>query len=263
MKKKLFLIFLLNFFIEEIYSQSNEVKKESTEFIKDGFLKGLRKASAGDIDSNQKLKLDGVSIPIYTLEGKRVQGMEMAQMLMSGEYAPDIYVDENKETKAFVLRKATEEDKKRLAERRQSIKTSSERVGKSAKPFSVKDLKGNSYSLEELKGKIVIINFWFIGCKPCIMEMPELNKLVKKYAGKDVVFLGFALDEEAQLNTFLKKKEFLYNIIPNSENIIKEYGINSFPTHFIIDKASKIVHSTNGLSQNTVTDLDKKIESLL
>ena len=139
----------------------------------------------------------------------------------------------------------------------------SELIGKDAFPFSVTDISGNNYTLEKLKGKVIVINFWFVECKPCVMEMPDLNKLVDKYKGKDVVFLGFANNDKSKIESFLKTKTFKYNIIANSKEIADLYKTTLFPTHIIIDSNSIISHTINGLYPSSVVDLDKQIELLV
>lgn len=57
--------------------------------------------------------------------------------------------------------------------------------------FEAKTLAGKILSRKSLKGKIVVMNFWFIGCKPCVAELPALNKLVQHYKAKDIVFIAF------------------------------------------------------------------------
>ncbi len=52
----------------------------------------------------------------------------------------------------------------------------------------------------------MVLNFWFIGCAPCRVEMPGLNQLVSEFKGKDVVFIAFATDAAEDLQTFLKEK---------------------------------------------------------
>jgi len=51
-----------------------------------------------------------------------------------------------------------------------------------------------TYSLSSLKGKIFVINFWFLECKPCVIEIPELNKIVEKHKSEEVLFLAFAMN---------------------------------------------------------------------
>ena len=182
--------------------------------------------------------------------------------MSKGDYIPQPYIDSEKEVKAFVLRKATEKEKSEMFQMTQDMEGSNDMLGKSAFPFTVSDIAGKSYSLENLKGKTVVINFWFVECKPCVMEMPELNQLVEKYKNKEVVFLGFAINDKAGIEKFLKTKTFNYNIIPNSEAVIGQYKVQSFPTHLVIDKNSVIAYRTSGLGPNTMADLDKMIETL-
>jgi thiol-disulfide isomerase/thioredoxin len=64
-------------------------------------------------------------------------------------------------------------------------------VGCEAPEFDVVAVDGKRLKLSALKGKVVVLNFWFIGCAPCIAELPALNKLVDEYKGEDVVFIAF------------------------------------------------------------------------
>ena len=106
-------------------------------------------------------------------------------------------------------------------------------------PFDVTSLDGKHWSLQELKGKTVALNFWFVGCLPCRQEIPVLNQLVEQY--KDVVFLGFALDGEDQLRDFLKKFPFRYQIVPNSQKISDGFRVAAYPAHVLIGPTGEIV----------------------
>lgn len=132
-----------------------------------------------------------------------------------------------------------------------------------ASPFTATDLEGNRYTQEELEGKIVVLNFWFVQCKPCVMEMPELNELVEKYRDEDVVFLAFALNGEQELQAFLRKKAFDYRIIPDSRDVAEQYFVEGFPTHLVINQAGEVAYRTMGLSPFTVSTVDKEISELL
>lgn len=136
-------------------------------------------------------------------------------------------------------------------------------IGINAPVFSVKDIQGNKKSLNSLKGKIIILNFGFIECKPCVREMPELNNLVKKYKNDNVEFIGFSGNGSMQINSFLKEQDFLYNIVPNSKSVIKDYRISSYPTNIIIDQNAKVVYVTKGLKPTTVNEIEEVIKSLI
>jgi len=225
-------------------------------------LTSFTKANEDDM-SKQQIMLDGESIPIYNEDGERLRGVEMMKTLMSGDFIPDFYKDKNNTIKVAVLRKATEEEKQRMKEMQTGMKHENTEINKDAVPFSANDIKGNNYSLEHLKGKIIVMNFWFVECKPCVIEMPELNTIVKKYENENVVFLGFATSSEAKIESFLKKNDFSYQIIPDSKKIASNYGVSGYPTHIIVDENSKIVFSTTGLGANTISNIENTIEGLV
>ena len=118
--------------------------------------------------------------------------------------------------------------------------------GKPTAPaFSVTSLKGEKLELAALRGKVVVMNFWFTGCAPCVAEFSELNGLVGKFKKKGVVFIAPTLDDVPTLKSFLKEHKFKYHIVPNAGGlIVSTYSDGSesvvFPTHIVIDKEGKI-----------------------
>lgn len=130
---------------------------------------------------------------------------------------------------------------------------------KPAPSLRVTSLRGEELDLAALRGKVVVLNFWFIGCIPCIVEIPGLNQLVEEFKGKDVVFIAFALDGEKSLRLFLKDKPFNYHIIPESREVAKQYDIRAFPAHVIIDKTGNMTHFLTGGS----ADRHKKLSTLV
>ena len=121
-------------------------------------------------------------------------------------------------------------------------------LGCKAPDFTVKTIKGESISLEKLKGKVVIINFWFTSCAPCIAEMPALNKLVEEFKGSDVVFIAFARDDVDELASFLEKRLFNFSIIASANEMAKSYCIDIFgwPTTIVVDKSGIVRKVTSG-----------------
>jgi len=259
--KKIISLLLLHVVLIVNFS-CQESKKEKTDDSNKEYLQGLTKANEKDL-GEQEIMFDGKTFPVYNMTGARIEEAKMIEMMMSGNYTPDFYIDKNKTIKAAVLRDATEEEKLMMQGMETEMTDGSILIGKDAIPFSAKDINGNEYSLNRLKENIIVMNFWFVECKPCVMEMPELNELVKNYKNKDVVFLGFATNDKQKLDSFLKKKNFSYNIIPNSKKIAAAYKVSGYPTHIIIDKNSKIVYSTSGLGPTTIDDIEKTIEHLI
>ncbi|MEO9021458.1 MAG: TlpA disulfide reductase family protein [Ginsengibacter sp.] len=108
--------------------------------------------------------------------------------------------------------------------------------------FNFVDINGNLYNRENCKGKIVVLNFWFIGCTACQREMPALNKIVDSYKDrKDIVFLSIAPDNKDKLKKFLEKTPFTYAAVADKGHyVIDTLNINMFPTQMIINRKGEV-----------------------
>ena len=124
-----------------------------------------------------------------------------------------------------------------------------------APSFDVTSIDGKTFDSADLKGKVVVLNLWFINCPNCVEEIKLLNKVVDQYKGKDVVFIGLATNDKAKLEGFLKKNPFKYNIVPKAMQTILSFGepnkngeINiPFPMHIVIDRDGKITVRRSGI----------------
>ncbi len=120
-----------------------------------------------------------------------------------------------------------------------------------APPFSGSDLNNRQFDMGNLLGKVVVMKFWFAACKPCVDEMPQLNKVVEHFRGNsDVVFLAPSLDKAARIQSFLTKHPFSYNIIPEGKNIAEQFGVYGYPTHFVINRSGKIEATYSGVNRS-------------
>ncbi|HVG41550.1 MAG TPA: TlpA disulfide reductase family protein [Chitinophagaceae bacterium] len=174
-------------------------------------------------------------------------------------------VDPNSETSDFVIKRLSPEQRKMIMEKMPKPReTNYFKTGASFSNFKERDIEGNKYNLKELRGKVVVLNYWFINCPPCQMEIPELNTLVEEFKeNKDVVFIAIALDQKYALQDFLRTMPFNYNIIENGRYLAEDNRVKSFPTHVVLDKEGKIVFHTTGLSKNTVYWVKKSLEDAL
>jgi peroxiredoxin len=121
-----------------------------------------------------------------------------------------------------------------------------------APDFTLKDMDDNVYTLSELKGKVVLVNFWATWCGPCRMEIPEFNELHKKYSDEDLVILGISVsDTKKALKNFTKSYRVEYPLLYGSgkeiDKVSRAYGgIYSIPTTFLIGKTGEILRSYPG-----------------
>lgn len=244
-------IFFLTFLISILLTACSDDTPEH--------LKGLTKASMPELELPDGF--DMLAIPTYSMEGELIDKDSIVDILLDGDFTTEPYVDENQQIKAFVFRETTPAEKKQMQEFAKMMNGNSETIGTTAGAFSVTDLEGNQWSLEDLRGEIVVINFWFIACKPCVQEIPELNELVEKYEER-VKFLAFAADKKDALEVFLTKTPFEYHIIPESRQVAETYQVMGYPTHIVVDKNSTITYATTGLGSNTISELIAEIENL-
>ena len=201
-------------------------------------------------------------VPTY-LDGKLVDEENPIPKGKQMDYVPDYFADASGKLVAMKLRKRTDEEIafiNRFLEQQAKLAAL---VGTPAKGFETVDMEGNAVKLEDLKGSVVAINFWYIGCKPCIMEMPELNELVSHFEGQNVKFLAIATDKKDKLLDFAKKMDFDYNVIPDGRPLTKLYEITGYPTHCIVDQQGNIAYFKSAYSPQTASELTKVITGLL
>jgi peroxiredoxin len=182
------------------------------------------------------------------LEASRLGSQEAEHSLK------EIYQKRNESTEGF---------EKYLSQALEKQKPAGSEDKKPAPDFEVKTLEGKVLKLSSLKGKAVVLNFWFVGCAPCRVEMPGLNTLTEEFKDEDVVFIAFALDNAEALQEFLKEKEFTYQIIPDGGKIVSLYGVKVFPTHVLINKKGEIEFTLTGGSEDRHEQLRPLIKNLL
>lgn len=119
--------------------------------------------------------------------------------------------------------------------------------GTSFPDFKFVDLEGNEFTKENTKGKTLVLKCWYIACHACVKEMPALNDMVNLYKNrKDILFVSLAFDSKDELTSFLKKRPFIYSVVPDQEDFMKDIlNLHMYPTHFIVNKQGLIVKVVN------------------
>lgn len=110
-------------------------------------------------------------------------------------------------------------------------------VGCTAPDFAAITITGEKIISSDLRGKVVVLNFWYRGCAPCIAEMPALNKLVEEFKNEDVVFIAFALDDIRSTIKFLHDTKFDYKVVPGADFMTEKYCVLAgWPMNVVIDR---------------------------
>lgn len=125
-----------------------------------------------------------------------------------------------------------------------------------------KTLGKNSGIAELARGEVAVINIWATWCGPCIREIPEMNKIVKEYAGQNVRFLAFSGEPMSTFKAFQKKRpefEFDYEISFGNQKAInllksleKQRGGSAIPIHILIDKEGQVADVFIGASSANI-----------
>ena len=195
--------------------------------------------------------------------GKEYNYYEMSLAMMGGEYEI-LPADPKDASKGFLMSSISKEEQlKRAVASPKPAESKSFKSGKKLDNFSTYDMNGNLVDTKQLKGKVLVLNFWFTTCPPCKQERPYLNKIVDDYKNdSNVVFIAIALDRKEQLSAYLKDYEFKYNVIPDGRKIADSYDVSAYPTQVIADKDGKIAFSA--VSYYYVTDywMRKTIDEL-
>lgn len=113
--------------------------------------------------------------------------------------------------------------------------------------LSLPSLDGKSVSLDDLKGKIVIIDFWATWCPPCVAEVPHFVSLQKRY-GDQVQVIGVSIDKSVSpVRSFYTKHGLNYPVVMYDPARVKGFGdISEIPTTFILDKDARVVKRVTG-----------------
>lgn len=143
------------------------------------------------------------------------------------------------------------------------------KVGEKAPEFKVEMLDGRMVNLSDLKGKVVLLNFWATWCSPCMTELAEIpEKILTPFKDKNFVFLPISRGEKPEVvkkrMDMLKEKgiDFPVGIDPDSK-VFLLYSKSTIPRNFLIDQEGNVIESTIGYSDNQLDELAQKIKAQL
>lgn len=125
-------------------------------------------------------------------------------------------------------------------------------------------LDGKAIGTEQLKGKVVVVDFWATWCGPCIHEIPGYIELQKKYADRGLVIVGLSVDQQGAdaVGKFVSSRSMNYPVALATQEVIDAFGgIEAIPTTLLIDRDGKIRHRKVGAMETA--DYEKLIAGVL
>jgi peroxiredoxin len=107
--------------------------------------------------------------------------------------------------------------------------------------FTLTDLTGKNWTLRDLRGKVVLVNFWATWCPPCRKEMPDLETLYRRFGPQGLVILGISDEEAAKVKPFIAHEKVTYPVLLDPGRKVNElFQIEGIPKTFIYDREGKI-----------------------
>jgi len=108
--------------------------------------------------------------------------------------------------------------------------------------FTLDDLQGKPWHLRDLRGKVVLVNFWATWCPPCRKEMPDLDALYNKFKGQGFVVLAISDEEAAKVSPFISERRISYPVLLDPGRTLNDlFIVEGIPKSFIYDRDGKMV----------------------
>jgi peroxiredoxin len=137
--------------------------------------------------------------------------------------------------------------------------------GRQAPVFSLRDVTGGTVTLEQFKGKVVFLDFWAPWCIPCRDELPELDRLYKKFQHEGFIVIGIAVDASTEgVAKFLQKAPVSFPVLMDTHSTVAEaYRLVNMPTGYLIGRDGIMRHIYKGFEKDLLPLYEKEFSELL
>ena len=134
-----------------------------------------------------------------------------------------------------------------------------------APDFTLHGADGRNVRLQELRGQVVLVNFWATWCGPCREEMPRLQSLYDKYRASGFVLLGVNVDDDPRnaMGVAQKLKVSFPVLLDTDKSVSRLYDLGTMPSTVLIDRDGRVRHVHRGYRGGVETEYDAQIRSLL
>lgn len=137
-------------------------------------------------------------------------------------------------------------------------------VGDKAKPFTLKTPGGKDLSLARYRKRVVLLNFWGTWCKPCLKELPEFDRLYRRYRKHGLTVIAVATDDDAdKVQAFVKQRKLAAKVAIGGQALADAYGSPKFPFSFVIDPKGNITAAYRGYESGCLGKLEQDIRTQL
>jgi len=138
-------------------------------------------------------------------------------------------------------------------------------IGAAAPDFASRSDSGRNVRLSELRGQVVLINFWASWCNPCRQELPLLNKIYAQYRATGFVLLAVNVDDNRKdAEVMLKRLGLRFpTLFDSNKNVAKLYGVDAMPATLVIDRDGRVRHVHRGYYDGYERKYEQQVRELL
>ena len=137
------------------------------------------------------------------------------------------------------------------------------KVGTPAPSWTLREPGGGTVSLSDLRGDVVVMDFWATWCGPCVQVMPAVQNIYERYGDKGVKVFGVNIWEDGDPVAFMEENGFDYGLLLEGDDVADDYIVSGIPTLYVIDREGKIAFATKGADPEMENILSGVLDGLL
>lgn len=134
---------------------------------------------------------------------------------------------------------------------------------KQAENFRLYTSRGKLVSLDELRGKVVVLDFYASWCAPCARAAPEMDRLNESYKDRGVVVMGVNVNDTVDPLEYADRMGIRYPLLVHGEKVAQTYGVSGIPAFVVISPTGEIVHRSTGWGPQSYDDISEAVEAEL
>ncbi|NWF88492.1 MAG: TlpA family protein disulfide reductase [Ignavibacteriaceae bacterium] len=119
-------------------------------------------------------------------------------------------------------------------------------IGTDAPPFTYHSYEGKEVTLNQYKGKLLLLDFWETWCGKCVSSFQDINKLAKEYKNRGLEVIGITTENRTKANRLIKSNKLVYTNIFADTKVLKNYQVSSRPTYILINEEGEIIFISYG-----------------
>ena len=129
--------------------------------------------------------------------------------------------------------------------------------------FTLQSIDGQSYTLSQLRGNVIIVDFWATWCPPCRNSIPALSRLYEKYHDRGFMVLGISVEDVNTLVQYRDKQQVPYPILVGTKDVVQAYEVTAIPKMLFFDKKGAVRKTQTGYSPELEPQFETLVDSRL